>query len=97
MDIAARQGTQIRAAASGKVTFAGYKPVYGRTVILEHPDGKKTLYAHAATIKVKKGEEVKRGKTVATVGSSGRSTGPHLHFEVYVNGKTQNPMKYLNR
>ncbi|MGI6488382.1 MAG: M23 family metallopeptidase [Syntrophomonadaceae bacterium] len=97
VDIAARQGTQIRAAGSGKVTFAGYKPIYGRTVILEHPDGKKTLYAHAAALKVKMGEQVKRGQTIATVGSSGRSTGPHLHFEVYVNGKTTNPINYLNR
>jgi len=97
MDIAAPSNTPIRAAASGVVIFAGWKSVYGRTVILEHQDGRQTLYGHARKLLVKNGQKVTRGQTLAMVGSSGNSTGPHLHFEVRVAGKAKNPITYLTR
>ncbi|MEQ8201345.1 MAG: M23 family metallopeptidase [Syntrophomonadaceae bacterium] len=95
LDIANEVGTPIRSAESGTVIFAGTKPVYGRTVIIDHPDGKQTLYAHAKSINVSEGDEVDRGEVIAYVGVSGVTTGPHLHFEVRVNKKTGNPLKYL--
>ncbi|NLU49064.1 MAG: M23 family metallopeptidase [Syntrophomonadaceae bacterium] len=95
VDIAASLGSPIRAAASGTVVFTGYKPVYGRTVIIRHANGKRTLYGHAQKIKVKNGQKISRGQVIATVGNSGRSTGPHLHFEVHQNDKPQNPLNYL--
>lgn len=97
LDIAAKKGSYIRAAYAGRVIFAGYKPVYGRTVVIQHAGNVKTVYGHAQRIMVKKGQRVKRGEAVATVGSSGRSTGPHLHFEVHCNGKAANPLEYLPR
>lgn len=96
LDIANDFGSPIKAAAAGRVIFAGWKEVYGRTVILEHPDGKQTLYAHTKKILVKDHQIVKRGQTIATVGMSGRTTGPHLHFEVRVGEKIYDPLKYLS-
>lgn len=96
IDIANDIGSPIKAAAAGKVVFAGWKSVYGRTVIIEHPDGKKTLYAHAQKILVKDQQAVKRGQTIATVGLSGNTTGPHLHFEVRIGDKTYDPLRYLS-
>lgn len=96
LDIANNLGSPIKAAAAGKVIFTGWKSVYGRTVILQHPDGKETLYAHTQKIMVSDNQIVKRGQTIATVGMSGRTTGPHLHFEVRVGDKVYDPMKYLN-
>lgn len=95
LDIANETGTPIRAAEAGKVSFAGSRPVYGRTVIIDHPDGKQTLYAHAQSICVAKGDKVDRGECIAYVGVSGVTTGPHLHFEVRVNNKTRDPLIYL--
>lgn len=95
LDIANKIGTPIRAAESGKVIFAGTKSVYGRTVIISHADGKQTLYAHAKSISVEKGDRVDRGEIIAYVGVSGVTTGPHLHFEVRVDKKTCDPLKYL--
>jgi len=92
LDIAATRGTPIAAAAGGKVVFAGRRGGYGNMVELEHLDGRRTRYAHADKILVKPGEQVEPGQTVATVGSTGRSTGPHLHFEVRENGTTINPL-----
>lgn len=95
IDIAGDTGTTIKAAAAGKVTFAGYKAVYGKMIIISHPDGKETVYAHAQKLLVGKGEYVVRGQPIATIGLTGRTTGPHVHFEVRVDGKAQNPLKYL--
>lgn len=92
IDIAARRGTPIGAAAAGTVVFAGRRGGYGNTVIIEQADGKQTLYGHADQLLVKVGEEVEAGQQIATVGSTGRSTGPHLHFEVRENGQAVNPV-----
>jgi len=97
LDIANEIGSPIKAANAGEVVFAGWKSVYGRTVIIEHPDGKRTLYAHTQKILVKNGQKVKRGQNIATVGMSGNTTGPHLHFEVRIGDKVYDPMKYLKR
>lgn len=96
IDIASKQGTPIKAAANGVVTFAGWKNVYGNTVIIRHDDGKSTLYAHTQKILVKEKQRVKRGQVIARVGVSGRSTGPHLHFEIRIGEKCYNPLNYLN-
>ncbi|HNX92936.1 MAG TPA: M23 family metallopeptidase [Syntrophomonas sp.] len=96
VDIANRQGTPIKAAADGVVTFAGWKSVYGRTVIIRHNDGKSTLYAHTQKILVKEKQLVKQGQVIARVGVSGNTTGPHLHFEIRKGDKCFNPLSYLN-
>jgi murein DD-endopeptidase MepM/ murein hydrolase activator NlpD len=96
IDIAAPKGTRIGAAASGKVLFAGWQNGYGNTVVIEHKDGRQTRYAHAHKLMVEPGDIVEGGQTIATVGSSGRSTGPHLHFEVTDNGRSIDPLKILS-
>lgn len=95
IDIAGNMGTPVHAAAAGTVSAAGYTSVYGRYVIIDHPDGKQTLYAHAQKLYVKKGDRVNRGEVISLVGISGVTTGPHLHFEVRVNKKASDPMNYL--
>jgi murein DD-endopeptidase MepM/ murein hydrolase activator NlpD len=97
IDISAPSGRDIRASASGTVSFAGTKNGYGKTVIINHGSGIKTLYAHASKLLVKNGQKVKKGEVIAKVGSTGRSTGPHLHFEVQVYGTPVDPLKYLDR
>ncbi|MFN7927440.1 MAG: peptidoglycan DD-metalloendopeptidase family protein [Blastocatellia bacterium] len=92
IDIAAPRGTAIGAAAAGTVVFAGRRGGYGNTVIIEQADGKQTLYGHADQLMVRVGDEVAAGQQIATVGSTGRSTGPHLHFEVRENGQSVNPV-----
>ena len=95
LDIAAPHGTSIRAALQGRVTFVGWKGGYGKTVIIEHPNGYETLYGHCSTILVDRGQTVKKGERVAKVGSTGVSTGPHVHFEVRKAGKRSNPESVL--
>ncbi|MCK4679739.1 peptidoglycan DD-metalloendopeptidase family protein [bacterium] len=95
LDIAAPHGTSIRAALQGRVIFVGWKGGYGKTVIIEHPNGYETLYGHCSTILVKRGQIVKKGERVAKVGSTGVSTGPHVHFEVKKAGKRTNPESVL--
>lgn len=94
IDIAANMGDPIRAARAGTVVTAGWLPGYGYTVILEHPDGTRTLYGHASQILVNKGDRVEQGQVIARVGSTGASTGPHLHFEI-IAGNPVDPLRYL--
>lgn len=96
LDIAAAYGSGIKAAASGKVIKSGSISGYGRAVIIDHGHGLCTLYGHSSKLLVKVGQTVKKGETIAKVGSSGRSTGPHIHFEVLLNNSPVDPLKYLD-
>ena len=95
MDIAAPIGTPIVAPAAGKVVFVGTKNGYGNTVIIDHGDHVHTLYAHNSFIKVSEGETVSKGQEISRVGISGHSTGPHLHYEVRIDGHPVDPNKYF--
>jgi murein DD-endopeptidase MepM/ murein hydrolase activator NlpD len=95
IDFPAEAGTVIDAAASGKVIYADVHPAYGKMLEIDHGNGLVSRYAHCSTLLVKEGDLVMRGQRVATVGSTGRSTGPHLHFEVRLNGVPQNPARFL--
>ncbi len=95
IDIALPIGRNIIAAASGKVVWGGWVNGYGNTVIIDHGNGYRTLYGHNSKLLVTGGDYVKQGQLIARSGNSGRSTGPHLHFEVQKDGKAQNPMNYL--
>lgn len=95
LDIAAKKGTNIKAAAGGTVIFAGYSGAYGNVVKISHGSGIKTYYAHCSKLYVKTGDTVSAGDVIAAVGSTGRSTGNHLHFEVVKNGTSVNPQNYL--
>ena len=95
VDFAAPQGTPIFAAAGGVVVGAGEHPAYGQLIRIDHGNELHTLYAHASKILVKIGDLVKRGQMIGRVGSTGRSTGPHLHFEVRVDDRPKNPAKFL--
>jgi murein DD-endopeptidase MepM/ murein hydrolase activator NlpD len=97
IDVAADRGTPIRASNSGTVTFAGSRGNYGNLVIINHGGGFETYYAHADSILVSVGDKVEKGQQIATVGTTGRTTGPHVHFEVRLNGNPQNPLSYLNK
>lgn len=95
LDISVAKGTPIKAISNGIVTFAGKKGSYGNLVKIDHGNGVESWYAHASKINVEKGETVKSGDVIALVGSTGNSTGPHLHLEIRINGKHVNPQKYL--
>lgn len=95
LDFAATTGTPIHAAAGGTVVFAGFKADFGKTVEIDHGNGLVTRYAHASALWVKAGELVAPGDAIAAVGSTGRSTGAHLHFEVLRHGEAVNPRRYL--
>ena len=90
-----RPGTPIVAAASGKVVYAGWHPQYGKILEIDHGGGLVTRYAHVSQFAASEGDLVVRGQRVASVGSTGRSTGPHLHFEVRLNGVPQDPARFL--
>lgn len=92
---ASLQGAAIVAASGGRVIYAGYRGGYGNTVMIDHGNGVVTLYAHQSSIAVSNGQRVTSGQRVGAVGSTGNSTGPHLHFEVRVNGTPKNPMGYM--
>ncbi|MBI3148478.1 MAG: peptidoglycan DD-metalloendopeptidase family protein [Betaproteobacteria bacterium] len=95
IDFVAEPGTTILAAASGSVTLAESHAEYGKMIEIDHGNGLVSRYAHASKLLVKAGELVVRGQKIAEVGTTGRSTGPHLHFEVRLNGKPQNPTRFL--
>lgn len=96
LDFAAPRGTRVDSVADGKVVFAGYAGAYGKAVIVKHTDGKRSLYAHMNKINTKRGKKVDAGQKIGKVGSTGNSTGPHLHFEVRSkNGKKLNPRDFL--
>ncbi len=95
LDIATRMSAPIVAPADGIVSFVGRDGGYGRVVTLKHGYGLKTKYAHLSKALVKKGQQVKRGETIALVGNSGRSTGPHLHYEVHLNNMAVDPLRYI--
>jgi len=96
LDIAADSGTPIVAALGGEVIEADWKnDAYGYTVMVEHDNGLQTLYGHASALLAEEGERVRRGETIALVGSTGNSTGPHVHFEIRVNGVCVDPLEYL--
>ena len=96
LDIANSTGTAIKAAASGVVEFAGTTTSgYGKYIVIGHGNGIETYYAHCSQLYVSAGQKVSAGETIAAMGSTGNSTGPHLHFEVRVNGSCQNPQNYV--
>jgi murein DD-endopeptidase MepM/ murein hydrolase activator NlpD len=95
LDFTANTGTPIRAAADGIVSEAVHTPDYGNLVKIQHGSGLETRYAHASKLLVKAGDRVIKGQVVAEVGSTGRSTGPHLHYEIRLNGESLDPRKYL--
>ena len=95
LDIATATGTPIKVVADGTVTLAQYSGSYGYLVKVDHGNGIETWYGHTSKMYVKEGQEVKAGDVIALVGSTGNSTGPHLHFEIRINGEHVNPQKYL--
>lgn len=94
MDFSASTGTPIYATGNGTVTKAGWQSGYGRVVVINHGYGYETLYAHMNKIDVRKGQKVVRGEVIGEVGNTGKSTGPHLHYEVHVKGRVVNPVNY---
>lgn len=95
IDLTAPTGTEVYATGDGKIIKAGYTPGgYGKKVLIDHGFGYKTLYAHLDDVIVKSGQKIKRGELIGTVGSTGRSTAPHLHYEVRKNNKPENPVNY---
>lgn len=95
LDIAAPYGTAIKAAAGGTVSYSGWMSGYGYFIIIDHENGVQTCYGHCSKLYVSKGKTVTAGDVIAAVGSTGNSTGNHLHFEIRVNGEKVNPQKYL--
>ena len=94
MDFSAKIGTDIYATGNGKVTYAFWKQGYGNCVIIDHGYGYQTVYGHLSKFKVRVGQKVTRGEVIGEVGNTGKSTGPHLHYEVIVRGRHDNPSKY---
>lgn len=95
IDIATRTGSPIRSVREGIVFFAGWRDGYGNTVIIQHHDGYTSMYAHCLKIFVKKGDWVEKGDIISTVGSTGRSTGPHLHYTIMRHGIAINPIRFI--
>lgn len=96
VDLKGRTGDPVKATAKGKVTFAGYKGSYGYVVMVKHSNGYETRYAHLTRTRVKKGQAIEAGDIVGLLGSTGRSTGPHLHYEVLLHNRKLNPAKYFS-
>ena len=95
LDISASTGTPIKAAASGTVTFSGRKGSYGNLIVISHGNGVQTYYGHCNALYASTGQSISQGQVIAAVGSTGNSTGPHLHLEIRVNGVAYNPQNYL--
>ncbi|MEA3463752.1 MAG: M23 family metallopeptidase [Patescibacteria group bacterium] len=95
LDIANKTGTPIYAADAGAIEYIGWGRGYGNQIVISHGGGKKTRYAHLSKFYVKKGQKINKGETIAAMGSTGWSTGPHLHFEVIINGRKYNPLNYI--
>lgn len=95
IDVAARAGTPIIAPARGRVAFVGSKGPLGKTIVLDHGYGVRTIYGHTSKIHVSTGDEVERGARIADIGNTGRSTGPHLHYTVQINGRSRDPLDYI--
>jgi murein DD-endopeptidase MepM/ murein hydrolase activator NlpD len=95
LDIGARVGTPVKSPAPGTVVFAGVNAEYGQTLIIDHGDQTKSLYGHLSRLSVAVNEKVKRGEVIALTGNTGRSSGPHLHYEIQVKGQAVNPTRYL--
>lgn len=95
LDIAANHGNAVYAYTDGRVVQAGWNGGYGISILIDHGNGLKTRYAHLSRLNVRVGQKVQTGQKIGAVGSTGNSTGPHLHFEVIKNGKTQNPLNYI--
>ncbi len=96
LDIKGEHGTPVKSTANGKVIFAGYKGAYGNLVIVQHGEDFETYYGHLSKILVKENQNIKVNAIIGNVGSTGRSTGPHLHYEIRKSGKTINPQTYLD-
>ena len=94
MDFTAKEGTDIYATGDGVVTWSEWRQGYGNCIIIDHGYGFETLYGHMSAYVAKQGQKVKRGELIGKIGSTGKSTGPHLHYEVHVKGKPDNPAKY---
>ncbi|MGE5568989.1 MAG: peptidoglycan DD-metalloendopeptidase family protein [Rhodospirillales bacterium] len=97
VDISAPAGTPVRAAADGFVAQAQFMSGYGRVVIIDHGNGLQTYYAHLSRFAVVPGQEIRQGEVIGAVGSSGRATAPHLHYEVRLQGRAENPIRYMGR
>ncbi len=95
VDWACPTGTTVYASSAGTVIQASYNGGYGNNVVISHPDGRLTRYAHNSKLLVRVGQTVKQGEAIALSGNTGRSTGPHVHFEIYINGAAANPLKYI--
>jgi len=95
LDIACTTGTPIKVVSAGTVTFAGTSGAYGNLVKIDHGNGVETWYGHCSKIYVKSGQKVEAGDVIAAVGSTGNSTGPHLHFEIRIDSNTVNPQNYV--
>jgi murein DD-endopeptidase MepM/ murein hydrolase activator NlpD len=97
VDISAPTGTPVRSAADGVVLYATWMNGYGRIIVLDHGSGYQTIYAHLSRFAVVPGQEIRQGERIGYVGSSGRATAPHLHYEVRMNGIPRNPSRFLNQ
>jgi len=95
VDLAAPQGTPVRAAMDGRISALGFNAVYGNFIIISHPGNYQSLYAHLHAVSVRRGDQVRQGAQIGTVGSTGHSTGPHLHFAIFRNGRAVNPLDLL--
>lgn len=94
IDIAGPMGSSVKASSDGKVVVSGYHSIYGNYIVLQHPNRIKTLYGHLSKILVRKGQTVQQGQAIGKIGSTGRSTGPHVHFTIFINGRAINPFSY---